>query len=263
VSELLITNPSTPLNEEDIILKRRWLAGIFEAGGSMGISAHSLKRYGKISRFSGLFSEIKNSDWKEISEFHHVVGGREPKPKDDITWRWRTGATGSLQIGAAIYPFAPSRREIIKAFDEWALVTTPDKLEIAKRMKGNNRFKNVSATDYLDLVEDPEFLAGVIDMRGSPHTYLNSAEGSLTLFPRITVCAKRPLLEALKEVYGGYIIVRSPNDSPRNIKEASFIAQGERLAWHTSPVPTRKIVQITHPHIVMTKEAIADLLKAA
>ena len=88
--------------------------------------------------------------------------------------------------------FVPSWQETIWAFLSWAETDSmEDRLEIAQMANGEED-NNFTINDYLPLVRDVEFLAGVFDSRGM-------------LKDRLLVRSKNgSLLAALQFVYGGF-----------------------------------------------------------
>lgn len=182
-----IEKPRTP--EEIKLASRKYLAGIFEAGGSFTVNVYE----GRIP--CGLhFTDVSRGT---IGAIQALYDGSEERLRDVRSRRW--GITDSQKIAAiveGIYEFAPSRKAQIESFIEMLGASGQEKIAIGKSFPKER--ERVAEGKYDELVNDPSFLAGVFDARG--HTYFYENYG----LHRINMQSKNiSLMNAIQKAYQG------------------------------------------------------------
>lgn len=182
-----IEKPKTP--EEIKFASRKYLAGIFEAGGSFSVNVYE----GRIQ--CGLnFTDVSN---ETIGAIQKLFDGSEERLKDVRSNRWAITDTQKIaSILVGIYEFALSRRVQIESFMEMLGASGQEKIAIGKSFPKER--ERVSEQEYNELVNDPSFLAGVFDARG--HTYFYENYG----LHRINMQSKNiSLMNAIQKAYQG------------------------------------------------------------
>lgn len=108
-------------------------------------------------------------------------------------------------------------------------------------MKGHDRFQYGSIEEYQKLVEDPAFLAGILDYRGT----VNSDRGR----ERVAVRSKhRNLLLALKARYGGSVRIDTKAGVRVIIGERTFETKNDDYVWHLSG-GSKELIQAVLPYL--------------
>jgi len=178
----------------------QWLAGVFEIAGGMGFSTYESKG----NYYAYPYVHFTDKDQVLINLFRRTFGGRVIYK--DTSSEWRIEGESALAVAETLGKFAPSRREMVSLFFKWEEATVEERVEVAREITASYR-TGVDDSDYYHLVVDPEFVAGVVDARGS---FYAKPEGGPRINSRQFIIASRniDLMEALRSLYGGNIYYR-------------------------------------------------------
>ena len=179
--------------------------GYFEAGGSLGFSTHRFSKKGKTYIYAYPFIQTTDQDHSVALTFKEMFGGTASSHIHD-SLQWRADRMRAYVIASAFTTFAPSRREFMDALSSWINADAEERIQIAEQIKGRDRVGTVTESIYDPLVIKPEFLAGAIDSRGTILSQQNSEKKQR--YARLNVnSSNRPLLDRMRQYYGGYIAV--------------------------------------------------------
>lgn len=233
--------PSSREQRENIPLTSiRWLAGALEAGGTIGFAIQRSRGYTYGVPFIALHEPNESFVGLLKTEF-----GGSNRPQRN-SWEWRLSGPKVAELAAAMEPYVVSRKEMVMAMQNWMQADTADRVQIAKDMKGYDRYQDGSQEEYEALVKDPLFVAGVLDNRGS--IYSSSENGYAT--PRIDVYSKnQPLLSALKERYGGKVYVKTEAGIIITIMQRAFEVKKDSYVWTISHARARALIESVLDHL--------------
>lgn len=188
-----------------------WLAGFFEIGGwlGFGISTTTNKQlrsyeyaYPRAAVVDNHIPKLK----KLALLLGGVVGSVHDEKRNETNNVWTLSQSELVvYLAERMRQYSPSHQETIFAFENW--INTDDReerIKIAQELREVEK-PDLSIGDYLPLVTNAKFLAGVLDNRG----IILSQEHMYGLYGYITPGLKinstnGPLLEALQLIYGGY-----------------------------------------------------------
>lgn len=178
----------------------KWLAGFFDVGGTLS--------------FGGTHPQAQLGDNSEerLKKFKKIIGGSmsppSPSKENSEAWHWSLHGGKVLVVADAIRPYALSRDEFLDLASIWENLSTEEKIAWADDFVQEDRDMKRQVKDvqrYTSLIEDPEFLAGVLDNRGYFFLLTRSAQ-KRTIERAITVHSlNKALIESLKSRYGGTI----------------------------------------------------------
>lgn len=232
-----------------------WLGGVFESGGSIYFDVHNLTREEKKYHYAYPTLRIGNNDQRKGEMLKDFFGGSVTKTKDKNSWHWGIKGTKASKLLFAMEEYSPSRRRIIEAVDEWTNTSSPqERVEIAKQFTEGHDINPVTVEDYKRLVDDPKFVAGVIDNRGA--VYHREAGFSADksyghVYPELRVQTQnRALLKALIERFGGTIIQIAQAGSTRKSYGQDKIVQSDILYWGLGARDLQNLLPIIRPHLI-------------
>lgn len=161
----------------------KFLAGIFEVGGGINMTvAPSYRRNGEKGMYytpKGLIY-YSDSNPEKIERLAGIYGGKaHPHPREN-SWRWITYGYAASALLSQIEPYAPHRRDTIKAFTKVYEEPKPgmdERLCIANKLQEYTHMpKSYPDIDAYDQVkDDPYFLAGAFFGRGVDYTFEQDA----------------------------------------------------------------------------------------
>src|SRR5258708_18534643 len=116
-------------------------------------------------------------------------------------------------------------------------------------MKGFNRFLEPGQiSDYLPLIQNPAFLAGVIDNRGT----IMRGKGKNSVYPVIKVYSRnKPLLLALENKYKGMFWIDSEKGTEIAAGVKTFTTQADSYAWKVDFEQARKLLRFCKDFLVI------------
>lgn len=134
-----------------------------------------------------------------IAEIRRRLGGSVTLEKNSPSAAIRFSGPIALEIASSVGPLSPSRRKIYQYFLEWQKAPVERKKTVVEMAKGFEHWP-VTQEDYHYLVDEVQFVAGVLSARGSYKS------------DRLTVGSiNRALLEALARRYGGRVTPIEPS----------------------------------------------------
>lgn len=224
--------------------KRVWLGGAFETAGGIYFSIDE-KRNMVIPRV-----EISDSDPTVPSKLHENFGGWL-NPRSDNDFTWIISGSEASRIAISMSPFAPSRQRVINLIRElkqnensWERVTMVR--EFRKREIGESN----KAEDYLGLLEIPEFVAGIIDIRGVVYSSPGMPHSSSQL--RVQT-ANVGLIEALIKKIGGEKNLDSPKGSIFSIGGKQYATKRDQFHWSLGMGKTAQLYRFIKPYLLGEK----------
>lgn len=174
-------SPHSETREKIPLNSSVWLGAVFEVGGGMGFMI-SRKRY------VYPYIQYHDNDRGRVQYILSSLGGEayllHPKLN---SWTFRISNEKVPAIVEEIKPFAPSRQEMIAAFEQWESASVKERMEIAQRHRARDRV-SVAPEEYVRLLANPNFLAGVIDARGiwSPSKASDKSHARLLVVTKIS-----------------------------------------------------------------------------
>lgn len=224
----------TPLMEKQELemyreIHLRRLAGIVEVGGQLGFGIHRSVKSHFVYPFIGF-----NDNLDRVTTLSQVYGGNKVKQSEN-SWTWRV--TG--QRAADIRPWTPSRVPIIDAFQELTHdgLSFDEAVDLSRLFLGTSKRRtDVNMEEYMSLVSDRAFLAGIIDGRGillaAERWDQRSSESFSTTHAAIYVASvNQPLLLALQETYGGAGETRNTQGQERVIQGQAVAMRQDTFRW--------------------------------
>lgn len=237
-----------------------WLAAIFEVASS--IDFHTIRPMQKsgIRTYSYPLLTITDSDPDKMQKFQGIVGGRVYVNIKRGSNQWYIMGQPAVDIAIDMAPHAPSRTKIIEAFVNWENAgSMEEKVEIAQEMKSHNR-TDVKEEDYENLVRDPDFLAGVIDSRGSIFMSEHISPRGTSygwVNPQLDINSTNiALLKALRNEYDGHTHINYEKGETIEVSSREYVAKKTSARWGAGDEICNKLAQITEGRIKLNLEGI-------
>lgn len=220
----------------------RWLAGALEVGGTVAFGIHREKS-GRVSAYPHI--SLQQHDEELIALLKKEYGGSRIKG-DGAASGWRLGGYKAADMISDMEPYAVSRSEMVLAVKNWLDSETAQRIQIAEEMKGYERYADGSIDQYISLVRDPDFVAGILDNRGRIYPFFLGAY----TYPRIEVGSKNEnLLEALRRVYGGNLRCVLNAGTRGNINGKEFETKRNSYVLNLSNAKARRVIELTQGHV--------------
>ena len=230
-----------------------WLGGYFEVGGIMAFNLDRDARRGKTYAYPFIVTGDENT--KVALTFKGMFEGSVTRHYNSLNWR--ASGMRAYIIASTFAAYAPSRKEFMEALTNWANSDLEERVQIAKEMKGYNRFEAASVENYESLTSNPDFLAGVIDNRGT----ILLTEGRTKLYPRLDVnSSNRPLLDNLVRHYGGRIIVADQAGDSRMILGRTTKLTRDSIYWRPTSASAIEIFDLIMPHLKFKGDRVREVL---
>jgi len=183
------------------------------------------------------YLQLQDNERTRVLKVLNALGGGTCSPKRK-SWYFRISSSNVPQIVLPFRPYAPSRLEMIDAFQAWELASIAKRRKIAQENRAKDRTA-VDAQTYRQLLQNPDFFAGVLDARGiwSPYSRRNRR------YPRAQIISRNEtLLVVLAQEIGGRVYptynrglpVDQVNSFTWESADSQIIHQiAERLKGHT------------------------------
>ncbi len=242
-----------------------WLAGIFEVGGAIYFEIRSTRKESGVYTYSYPFLKLTDKDPNKMQRFQRIVGGRVNVNKRTGSSNWYIMGKSAVDLTTNMSSHAPSRRAIIEAFENWEVADKVERIGIAQEMMTHNRIDIVEQGDYEDLVRDPDFLAGVIDSRGSIYMceLVNASKNPLRrglygwVFPKLNIHSTNIfLLEALKNEYGGYVGVAYRRGEEVKKFNREYVSENTSAQWQAGHKTCKELAQMVGGRVALLLEGI-------
>lgn len=236
------------------ISQMAWLSGIFETGGSMGFS---IETWPNRQGYESTYPYISiNTSPKKVKVLESLFGGRH-QPQKENSWKWELKGPKAIGVSSLMEPLSPSRKTVIGVFRALEKETFMNqKVEIAKKWKQTGiRKDDVTADDYLKLLQIPAFTAGIFDaignIRSTPSAPLRTQIDS----------TNEPLIKALTQKFGGSVSTRVKPGTPVSLPEARWITKNHSFELILGIRNSLELLQLITPHVRMMKKEVRQALE--
>lgn len=189
-----------------------WLGAVFEAGGGIGFAVGS--RHERV--YATPYVQYHDNEESRLRYFETTFSGRAKELVDG--WSWRMAGAKAARLVTTFGDYAPSRADIGAAFTLWLEDNNRhNRLQISTFIKAADRTP-VEMSVYLALLDESEFLAGVLDARGGVYSY--KGDNGRRDYPVLVVTSKnKVLLKALEARFGGRVGASSGSDMDKSFDE--------------------------------------------
>lgn len=223
----------------------RWFGGALEAGAviAFGIQRRLTgPKTGHVAAYPFIAFREPNETFIDLLKSEY--GGSKMKVGD--SWEWRLSGYRAAEIIASMEPYVVSRREVVLAARNWLESETAERVRIAEDMKGYDRYQEGSVEDYEELVEDPIFVAGVVDNRGKIFPFKDEKYTNA----RVDVYSKnKNLLDALQEQYGGQVYTVVEVGDEGVLRGRAFKTKRASYLWTIVFAGARDLIQSVADHL--------------
>lgn len=221
----------------------QWLGGVFEVSGTLA--------FGRATNATGVpycwpFLRIANEDPTIIGRFHELLQVNQKPHRNGTDYSHPTAITlnrhQAVAFTSRFAPFSPSRALAVHYFNEWAQTEKAGQIAILEEYNAvKDSAHPASKIHYLNLMENPAFLAGIIDAKGRVRDKTYNAKhlvkGEVRAYKRHRkgmrfFSSNLPLLEALNERFIGTRPTFSNRTYEWNIEGADYIALMELVQHH-------------------------------
>lgn len=257
----MIERLSQPEHKE-LALKRlaSWLAGLLEPGGAMFLRTTTIKGRKYVTPVIQHSSNRK----LEADFLKQRFGGGVHRPSGKNSFKWEVGGARAAEIARTIQPHSLFRQKHIAAFEAWEDADRGERLEIAKDLKESNR--NPRFLNPSDYRLEPPVVAGAFDARGGIiyQEFYDPEEGYGCVYPTSFLYSRnRPLLEALKQKYGGEVEISSPTGSEVEIDGKRYVSKYDGLRWRISDGETlANFLSEIKSHVIFKLREVKEALEA-
>jgi len=217
-----------------------YLAGTIEAGATTSISKSK-----NTSRPVITVSEIREGVTLSLQE----AFGERTRDKGNSSV-WTISGRKAAELLVELLPYIVTRKEYADAAYNWLESASEERRTIAEELKGFDRFSlDTKVEDYSKLVDNPHFVAGIMDTRGNIYSLekgkrqkrLNVEVGSLN----------KPLLDALCSHYGGEVTVKVEKGTPGSIDGVDFVTKRTSYQWLIDDSDARNFVRSVESSLVI------------
>ena len=215
-----------------------WFAGVLEvaATATIGIS-HEKQRDGSIKVRTKPLLDISCSP-ALIDRLQGIYGGQNRGAA------WRKSGRAAAEIVASIQPFAVGRKQHSGAMQTWLTSGyTSEQLDIARSIQETRWQDTADASEYEHLLDNPAFLAGVIDNRGMVFRKTNGTLG-LNIYSK-----NKALLLAMERKYGGKTVVNDEGGKEVRIGDVEFETVTDSEAWMLTCGRAREVIASAAPYV--------------
>ena len=226
---------------------RAWLGGAFEVGGGIH---YDIRRKTKTSKqYPSLCLQLTDSEPIISDKLYEIFSGyTRINYVDGNSFRWILTGHKAVPVATSMALFTPSRREMIDLIEEVEQVKAIDgKINAIKQFRGSHlEGRNpVTPEDYLDLLENPEWVAGAIDLRG----VIDSNRG-----PRLRVHTSNvPLIDAFVEIFDGERKIWTEAGTEVEILNRNYTLKRDRAAWELRGSAVKDFCAYVTPYLLRGK----------
>lgn len=174
-----------------------WVGGVLEAGGGAAFMIGQNK--GRVYAYP--YVQYQDNDQARV-EYLKAQFGKGHYRAHLKSWVYRVSFVELPLLTDQIIPYCPSRREMFQAFDQWLVAEDRhQRLRIGQGIRAADRTPT-TVESYKDLVENSEFLTGVLGARAIVNPLRRDDYVYRTL---LAVSKNKTLLEALQKRYQGSV----------------------------------------------------------
>ncbi len=216
-----IESPKEPLVLPGIC----WLAGALEASGNVSFRIRTVKAKGHEYLYCYPLIELCDRRWEYLSRIRHSFDGSIFRSSTSKTNEWRLCGYKAAEVLISMRPYLRMRAEMAYAAENWLSAgELEERILIAEEVNRSDPYAGVVSESYIFLLEQPEFMAGVLDNKGIIVRRVRVGRADAT---RVLLGGRNDrLLGAIYNKYGGswYVI---PNDEPVTIYGRSFVPKND------------------------------------
>lgn len=203
-----------------------WAGGVVEVSGTLGFNIQKKRLvYPQL--------QITDSNLNNISKLKELAGGRVYPHSNGTSHSWVLGGKNIYRLTETIKGFAPSRALAIDAIQLVEQTDVHERLKIVQEYNSEREeLPSVTEKDYYELVNNPQFTAGIIDAKGSISALETWREEYGYVTPQLSLFLQNlPLLNVLKDKYGGSVSQIISEGQDLNIEGRKTIAKSNRYVW--------------------------------
>lgn len=187
-----------------------YVGGAWEAGGGAGFV---------VSRGSVLpYIKYGDNDAGRVQAIRACLSIEDQKLARN-TWYFRLSGEYVPHLTRQFADHAPSRKTMFLGFEFWKELSTKERRELVRELRGKRRVR-VPMEEYFEYLEDDEFFTGMIDGRTLSNDSLRERHKVDKL---VTVSRNTDLYLAAKEMFGGIVLPAKPEDRYRDIHEVNSV----------------------------------------
>lgn len=202
-----------------------WFAGITEPGTSVTIGVTQYwDRQSQVTRLKTLPAlSVHTTSPQMLDRLYDTYGG-ERKSR-----LWRKSGAVAAEIVAATLPYAVARRDHAAAMQLWLQATSvEEQIEIAREIQYTEWQQKANPEDYKELLENPPFVAGVLDSRAYIDTRRSKNFHNLYIQ---TTSKNVALLHALQEKFGGRVRITDEASTKVDHGTVVFETKVDSYVW--------------------------------
>lgn len=220
-----------------------WLAGLCESGGS--IYLHIQERADR-DGYSNAYPYIAIQSRKTAVKEHLYARYQGADLKNE-PGTWKLGGYKAAELIVAMKPWLSTRSEHLAAIENWLNTTdASERIEIAQDLKGYDRLETATIEEYILLLRNPAFVAGVIDNRGS----IYRKKDSNWSHPAVSISTtNKELVAALHSIFGGSFVLEQPAGREVTIHNRAFQTKRDTYSVTVSAAKARRLIETTLPYL--------------
>jgi hypothetical protein len=231
-----------------------WLGGFFDIGGSAWINRQVAPRVHSqyVSYLFGL--NYSENDKQIVDSLSKYLGGNVYERTGVHSFDWRLFGKKALVLGTLMEDYSPSRQWAIDIMQSINASTDAEEKEEFYRQYRKREGKAENTDIYKDLVNNPQFLAGVLDARARISDYSYSG-------PRLELySSNRPLISAIEQKYKGSMIVLDKAGTTEMVKDVEYPVKKDRFEWQARTHTIEELYRDTEKFLVLRKKEFRDIL---
>ena len=219
-----------------------WFAGVLEVGAtaSFSITEHRAKN-GTIYPKTLPTVEIRTADEQMRQKLYDAYGGTN-RPR-----YWSKAGRVAAEIIASTYPYAVARKEHAAAATMWLEAeTVNEQIMIVQEILGSRWQQRGDEDEYRKLLENPAFVAGLLDSRG--YIAIRTGNGYHQLYIQ-TTSKNVHLLNSLEESFGGRVRVTEPENTDVDHGKVVFVTTADTYVWDALGPNAINVVTFAAPYL--------------
>lgn len=178
--------------KETIRPSDQWASGFLEVGGAFYFDT----QFKNGNPIVVPVISYTDNDLSRVYKLQQALGGTV----NEGSSKWSIRNLEAVSLAERIRPFAPARQHQIDNFSLAADLSHLERVELAEQHSRSSRFIDVPVDEYYCLINDPNFLAGIYDSRGSLASTSDNE-------PVIYISTQnKSVLDAIKSEFGGSVI---------------------------------------------------------
>lgn len=225
----------------------QWLGAVFNIEGSLYFSKDVQTRKGHPEPTARPIMKISIDDENAREVMRKILGIESPTPAQEKSKYVELLSQKAVNIATQIKMYAPSMALIIQYFQWWGEGENPrEKYQVAVAYDDVSKdvLSPISEEEYVQLIQYPAFVAGIIDLRGNyyDHPYREPSKDGEKIYERrlkgIRIqCQDLNLLNALHRKFIGQKPYQEKNS----------------YTWRVSGVDLLNLIRFAEPYLKIFK----------